>query len=153
MSRTPEVKEAIRVSRNHPLSTWASSTLAAEVDRLEQRAESAETKVQAQAERIRYLEGATNHATGTPLAKAEARVKELEADYSHSLNALCIEGHTIEALKQDNAKLRAALKPLLRFRPDGDIGWRGNLSAKCGYILVRDVLVIEAALADTKGTA
>jgi hypothetical protein len=49
-------------------------------------------------------------------------------------------------LQQENAELRAALKPLLRHRPDGDVGWRGNTKAKCGWILVSDILRIESAL-------
>ena len=49
-------------------------------------------------------------------------------------------------LERENAALRAALKPLLRHRPDGDVGWRGNTKAKCGWILVSDILRIESAL-------
>jgi hypothetical protein len=49
-------------------------------------------------------------------------------------------------LRSENAALRAALKPLLRHRPDGDVGWRGNTKAKCGWILVSDILRIESAL-------
>jgi hypothetical protein len=44
------------------------------------RAERAEAKVSNQAERIRYLEGATNHATGTPLSIAIARAERAEAE-------------------------------------------------------------------------
>ena len=46
--------------------------LRAEVERLT-------TKIGNQADRIRYLEGATNHATGTPLSKAIARAEKAEA--------------------------------------------------------------------------
>lgn len=47
------------------------------------RAERAETKVSNQAERIRYLEGATNHATGTPLSLAIARAERAEAELAN----------------------------------------------------------------------
>lgn len=39
-----------------------------------------EDKAANQAGRIRYLEGATNHATGTPLSHAKKRIEELEQD-------------------------------------------------------------------------
>jgi hypothetical protein len=48
------------------------SRLRAEVERLT-------TKIGNQADRIRYLEGAINHATGTPLSKANARAEKAEA--------------------------------------------------------------------------
>jgi hypothetical protein len=48
------------------------SRLRAEVERLT-------TKIGNQADRIRYLEGAINHATGTPLSKAIARAEKAEA--------------------------------------------------------------------------
>jgi hypothetical protein len=35
-------------------------------------------KIANQAERIRHLEGATNHATGTPLSQAQAKIAALE---------------------------------------------------------------------------
>jgi hypothetical protein len=46
--------------------------LRAEVERLT-------AKIGNQADRIRYLEGATNHATGTPLSQAIARAEKAEA--------------------------------------------------------------------------
>jgi hypothetical protein len=49
------------------------SRLRAEVERLT-------TKIGNQADRIRYLEGATNHATGTPLSQAIARAEKAEAE-------------------------------------------------------------------------
>jgi hypothetical protein len=50
--------------------------LRAEVERLT-------TKIGNQADRIRYLEGAINHATGTPLSKAIARAEKAEADNAY----------------------------------------------------------------------
>ena len=47
--------------------------LRAEVERLTARESN-------QSERIRYLEGATNHATGTPLSQAIARAERAEAE-------------------------------------------------------------------------
>jgi hypothetical protein len=49
------------------------SRLRAEVERLT-------AKIGNQADRIRYLEGAINHATGTPLSKAIARAEKAEAE-------------------------------------------------------------------------
>jgi hypothetical protein len=49
------------------------SRLRAEVERLT-------AKIGNQADRIRYLEGATNHATGTPLSQAIARAEKAEAE-------------------------------------------------------------------------
>lgn len=43
------------------------------IARLRSEVEKATAKIANQAERIRYLEGATNHATGTPLSLADAR--------------------------------------------------------------------------------
>ena len=50
-----------------------------ELDRLDRENNNLRNKIEEQRKRIVYLEGATNHATGTPLSKAEARVAELEA--------------------------------------------------------------------------
>ena len=44
-----------------------------------QAVEQKDCKIANQAERIRYLEGATNHATGTPLSKATAECDQLQA--------------------------------------------------------------------------
>lgn len=41
-----------------------------EIEQLERERDQARQKIERQAERIRYLEGATNHATGTPLSQA-----------------------------------------------------------------------------------
>jgi hypothetical protein len=51
--------------------------LRAEVERLT-------TKIGNQADRIRYLEGAINHATGTPLSKAIARAEKAEAELAEA---------------------------------------------------------------------
>ena len=53
------------------------SRLRAEVERLT-------TKIGNQADRIRYLEGATNHATGTPLSQAIARAEKAEAELAEA---------------------------------------------------------------------
>jgi hypothetical protein len=52
-------------------------SLRAEVERLT-------TKIGNQADRIRYLEGATNHATGTPLSQAIARAEKAEAELAEA---------------------------------------------------------------------
>lgn len=50
------------------------------MENLERQLAEAREKIDRQAERIRYLEGATNHATGTPLSKArEQRDRLAEA--------------------------------------------------------------------------
>jgi hypothetical protein len=54
----------------------------------------------------------------------------------------------LPALRSQLARKDEALRsltPLLRHRPDGDIAWRGNPSARCGYIKVSDILLIEKA--------
>jgi len=51
--------------------------LRAEVERLT-------AKIGNQADRIRYLEGATNHATGTPLSQAIARAEKAEAELAEA---------------------------------------------------------------------
>ena len=51
-----------------------------EIEMVEHRAYRAEAKISNQADRIRYLEGATNHATGTPLSQAIARAERAEAE-------------------------------------------------------------------------
>ena len=62
-----EVSKHIAVCEKHPMRE-AEKLLAA-----------ANAKIAAQSERIRYLEGATNHATGTPLAKANAMLAAVNA--------------------------------------------------------------------------
>ncbi len=47
---------------------------------LERELAAAQAKIANQSERIRYLEGATNHAIGTPLSQAHAKIAELEQD-------------------------------------------------------------------------
>lgn len=79
-SNNSTVNDQLEAERDSE-SRWAKEYL--------ERAEKAEAeknrlceRVRNQAERIRYLEGATNHATGTPLSAAEKRVKELESQLS-----------------------------------------------------------------------
>lgn len=51
----------------------------ARIVELETELAAAQAKIVNQSERIRYLEGATNHATGTPLSQAHAKIAALEA--------------------------------------------------------------------------
>lgn len=53
-----------------------------------QAVEQKDCKIANQAERIRYLEGATNHATGTPLSKATAECDRLQAALAAAQDAL-----------------------------------------------------------------
>lgn len=48
-------------------------------------------------------------------------------------------------LERENAALRDVLMPFLLMRPDGDIGWRGQNDARCGWVLVKHILAIENA--------
>lgn len=57
---------------------WCCAT--AELARLRAEVERLTAKIGNQADRIRYLEGATNHATGTPLSQAIARAEKAEAE-------------------------------------------------------------------------
>jgi hypothetical protein len=65
---------------------------ALERDSLRDEVERLTTKIGNQADRIRYLEGAINHATGTPLSKAIARAEKAEAAFAdpHTLHAHCL---------------------------------------------------------------
>lgn len=57
-------------------------------------------KIANQAERIRYLEGATNHATGTPLSHARSRVDTLERELSSAQAALAEAKAEVARLKE-----------------------------------------------------
>tara|TARA_R110000868_G_scaffold260336_1_gene518513 strand:+ start:1174 stop:2049 length:876 start_codon:yes stop_codon:yes gene_type:complete len=91
------------------------------------RAERAEAKISNQAERIRYLEGATNHATGTPLSQAIARAERAEAELTiakrdtNNLNNLLRavgwgqgEIDSAACVEEENGKLRAEVERLKR---------------------------------------
>lgn len=60
-----------------------------------------EKRVENQKERIRYLEGATNHATGTPLSKA----KDEAATWKYAHDHVCKELAACEKARDENAKL------------------------------------------------
>ena len=64
---------ATQMTAERELNANEASRLRAEVERLT-------AKIGNQADRIRYLEGATNHATGTPLSQAIARAEKAEAE-------------------------------------------------------------------------
>jgi chromosome segregation ATPase len=64
---------AAQMSEQREHNANAAALSRAEVERLT-------TKIGNQADRIRYLEGATNHATGTPLSQAIARAEKAEAE-------------------------------------------------------------------------
>jgi hypothetical protein len=46
----------------------------------------------------------------------------------------------------ENARLRKAMRPIAKMAPQGDIGWKGNKTAVCGFVLVKHVLAADAAL-------
>jgi len=54
-----------------------------------------------QAERIRYLEGATNHATGTPLSKSKDEAARWKSSHDH----VCKELAACENARDENARL------------------------------------------------
>jgi|688.fasta_scaffold396895_4 hypothetical protein len=58
---------------------------ARKMEELEQQRDRARSKIENQAERIKYLEGATNHATGTPLSK----MREQRDRLAEALRELC----------------------------------------------------------------
>jgi chromosome segregation ATPase len=64
---------AAKMSEEREHNANEASRLRADVERLT-------AKIGNQADRIRYLEGATNHATGTPLSQAIARAEKAEAE-------------------------------------------------------------------------
>jgi chromosome segregation ATPase len=57
----------------------------AKIDKLVEQRDRAHAKIERQAERIKYLEGATNHATGTPLSKMREQLDRL----AEALGELC----------------------------------------------------------------
>lgn len=71
-----------------------------------------ERKIERQAERIRYLEGATNHAGGTPLAKAikeRDEARKFARKYAFRTQALCYDADkdingTAHAVQMDMAE-------------------------------------------------
>jgi len=65
----------------------------ARAEKAEAEVERLTTKIGNQADRLRYLEGATNHATGTPLSQAIARAERAEAEVER-LKVLSSWAHT-----------------------------------------------------------
>ena len=68
-------------------------------------------KIANQAERIRHLEGATNHATGTPLSQAQAKIVALESQleaHAWTISPAMAQAQ-IDALNAQIYRLRAAL--------------------------------------------
>jgi len=51
-----------------------------QIEQLERELAEAKNKIERQGARIKYLEGATNHATGTPLTKALEQLDEMRID-------------------------------------------------------------------------
>jgi len=104
---------------NYQASWWvAAECMRDHAKRLERKRASAIRKIQRQAERIRQLEGATNHAGGTPLSIAlreldEARHK-LEICMAANSDVARIAKERDEAIKQ-NAKLQKQIEGLNNF--------------------------------------
>ena len=74
-------------------------------------------------------------------------MSEQEDVYMASLqHRAVVAAEELQSLRADKERLMGALVPLLRHRPDGSIGWRGHKTAKCGWLLVEDMLRIEQAL-------
>jgi chromosome segregation ATPase len=70
-----------------------------------------QAKIANQAERIRHLEGATNHATGTPLSQAHAKIANLESQleaHAWTISPAMAQAQ-IDALNAQIYRLRAAL--------------------------------------------
>jgi signal recognition particle GTPase len=163
------MEKAVEAYSSEDAMSKASEILAAKVRTLERELAAEKARAESQAERIRYMEGATSHAGGTPLSLALARAEKAEAEahelqvsldwtrrYVSELLAQLAEREQarrdgidlIERLESQLARKDEALRsltPLLRHRPDGDIAWRGNPSARCGYLKVSDILLIEKA--------
>ena len=75
----------------------------------ESRIKEADAKIERQAKRIRYLEGATNHATGTPLSRAEAEAYQLRVDIGEI--ELVLESQDI-GIKELQSRLKLAVEAL-----------------------------------------
>lgn len=78
-------------------------------DKLRKELEEAKTKIDRQAERIRYLEGATNHATGTPLSKAAAENEQLRREGQTKMTEMAHRIAQLEADIQQRAKATSVL--------------------------------------------
>jgi len=72
--------EAVRLERELDESQRGQRELCVAIGNVTDQLAAAQEKITRQAERIRYLEGATNHADGTPLSKALAECEALRAD-------------------------------------------------------------------------
>ena len=73
------LRAELEVANHSIVSSLLYNTLKETNARLRAEVERLTTKIGNQADRIRYLEGAINHATGTPLSKAIARAEKAEA--------------------------------------------------------------------------
>jgi len=75
------------MSRTHDLtiSAFDLDRLERELATVTEQRDRAQSKIENQAERIKYLEGATNHATGTPLSK----MREQRDRLAEALRELC----------------------------------------------------------------
>jgi hypothetical protein len=79
---------------------------------IEQR-DRAQSKIENQAERIKYLEGATNHATGTPLSKMREQLDRLAEQKESNHKVTIAIGRMFTEAKEQRDMLAKALWSML----------------------------------------
>jgi septal ring factor EnvC (AmiA/AmiB activator) len=72
----------------------------------------AQSKIENQAERIKYLEGATNHATGTPLSKMREQLDRLAEQKESNHKVTIAIGRMFYEAKEQRDRLAEALREL-----------------------------------------
>jgi hypothetical protein len=78
---------------------------------IEQR-DRAQSKIENQAERIKYLEGATNHATGTPLSKMRKQLDRLAEQKESNHKVTIAIGRMFYEAREQRDRLAEALRDL-----------------------------------------
>jgi DNA-binding transcriptional MerR regulator len=71
-----------------------------------------QSKIENQAERIKYLEGATNHATGTPLSKMREQLDRLAEQKESNHKVTIAIGRMFYEVKEQRDRLAESLREL-----------------------------------------
>ena len=130
MNNTPQtdaaVEDTILHDRNHPRIDWVPASFGRELERerdeareqqisacnstlrldainfkLKKELDDAKTKIKSQANRLRVLEGATNHASGTPLKIALRQRDQAVADQENSRQSLAFALEELEEARNE----------------------------------------------------
>ena len=85
-----------------------------------------QSKIENQAERIKYLEGATNHATGTPLSKMREQLDRLAEQKESNHKVTIAIGRMFYEVKEQRDRLAEAGKILAEEYEDRRSQWGGE---------------------------